>query len=192
MPSHSNDRPTDSTPQSRAKSGGAPCRLLIGEQGQRRFRIHCRDYPIEAEHLSLILKEAGFEHPVKAAVPSQQLSGAFWFDSGSAKQFVGGVIVECNKVRHLVWIDAVSLPNLFGTVACDFVAPRRGELKEIPIVAGDKAAPPARSSATTAAARKSAASYPAAWGSQTRVRRQVPARHSVARPDYHSNSRPLR
>ena len=45
---------------------GTPCRLLIGEQGERRFCIHGRDQPIQAKHLSLSLKETGFEDPPQA------------------------------------------------------------------------------------------------------------------------------
>ena len=48
------------------------------------------------------------------------------------------------KSRHLLWIDAISFPNLFGPDAREFAAPRRvqdccvcrGELKRIPIAAG--------------------------------------------------------
>ena len=77
------------------------------------------------------------------SVPLQQLGRAFWPDSGSARQFVRGVPAERNKVRHLVWIDAVSLPDLLRPDARYFPAPRRiedrrarrGELKGIPIAA---------------------------------------------------------
>jgi hypothetical protein len=57
---------------------------LISERGERRFRIHCRDQPIKAEHLSLSFKEAGFEDALKRAVPPQQLRGAFWPDARQA------------------------------------------------------------------------------------------------------------
>jgi hypothetical protein len=121
----------------------SPCRLLIGERGQRRFRIHRRDQLIEAEHLSLSLKETGLEDPIKRAVPLHQLGRAFWPDSGSARQFVRRVPAERDEVRHLVWIDAISLLDLFGPNTGYFPAPRRvqdrcarrGELKRIPIAA---------------------------------------------------------
>jgi hypothetical protein len=71
------------------------------------------------------------------------LGRAFWPDSGSARQFVRGVSAERNKVRHLVWIDVVSLPDLLRPDARYFPTPRRvqdrrprrGELKRIPIAA---------------------------------------------------------
>ena len=116
---------------------------LNHECGERGFHIHCRDQPIKAEHLSLSLKEIGFEDALKRAVPLYQLSGAFWSNSGSTRQFVGGITAERNEVRHLVWIDAISLPDLFRANARYFPAPRRvedcrarrGELKRIPIAA---------------------------------------------------------
>jgi hypothetical protein len=106
---------------------GTPCRLLIGEQGERRFCIHGRDQPIQAKHLSLSLKETGFEDPLKRAVPLHQLSGAFWSDSGGARQFVGRVPPSRNEVRHLLGIDAISLPDLFRPDARNFPATRRVE-----------------------------------------------------------------
>jgi hypothetical protein len=78
------------------------------------------DQPIEAEHLSLSFKETGLEDPLKGTVP---LSGAFRADSGSARQFVRRVTTERNEVRHLVWIDALSLPDLFRPDARYFPAP---------------------------------------------------------------------
>jgi hypothetical protein len=89
------------------------------------------------------LKETGFEDAIKRSLPLQQLSGALWPDSGSAGQFVRGIAAERNEVRHLVWIDAVSLPDLLRPDARYFPAPRRvqdrcarrGELKRIPIAA---------------------------------------------------------
>ena len=101
-----------------------PMSLLISERRERRFRIHCRDQPIKAEHLSLSLKETCIKDPIKRAVPPQQLRGAFWPDPGSARQFVRGITSERDKVRHLVWIDAISLPDLFGADAREFAAPR--------------------------------------------------------------------
>ena len=90
------------------------------------------------------LKETRLKDPVKRAVPSQQLSGAFRPDPGCARQFVRRVTAERNKVRHLLWIDAISLPDLFGPDAREFATPRRvkdrcgrrGELKGISIAAG--------------------------------------------------------
>ena len=93
-------------PRSTRVGSASPCRLLIGERGQRRSRIPYRDQPIEAEHLSLSLKETGLQDPIKRAVPLHQLSGAFWSHSGSAKQFVRRITAQRNEVRHLVWIDA--------------------------------------------------------------------------------------
>ena len=89
------------------------------------------------------MKETGFEDAIKRSVPLHQLSGALWPDSGSAGQFVRGITAERNEVRHLVWIDAVSLPDLLRPDARYFPAPRRvqdrrarrGELKRIPIAA---------------------------------------------------------
>jgi hypothetical protein len=42
------------------------------------------------------------------------LGRAFWPDPGSARHLVGRVTAERNEVRHLVWMDAISLLNLFG------------------------------------------------------------------------------
>jgi len=55
------------------------------------------------------------------------------------------IAAERNEVRHLFWIDAISLPDLFGPNARNFAAPRRvqdrcawrGELKSIPIAVRD-------------------------------------------------------
>ena len=55
-----------------------------------------------------------------------------------------GVTAKRDKVRHLLWINAISLPDLFGPDARKFTTPRRvkdrcasrGELKKIPIAAG--------------------------------------------------------
>ncbi len=88
-------------------------------------------------------KETSFEDGIKCAVPLHQLSGALWADSSSARQFVGRVTAERNEVRNLVWIDAISLPDLVRPNARDFAAPRRvqdcrarrGELKRIPVAA---------------------------------------------------------
>ena len=82
--------------------------------------------------------------PIKRAVPPQQLRGAFWPDPGRARQFVRRITAERNEVRHLVWINAISLPDLFGPDAREFATPRRvedrrarrGELKGIPIATG--------------------------------------------------------
>src|SRR5580704_5216742 len=114
MPSHANGPPTDLAPNRARRSMLrpilAPDRRARG--GDRRLRIHCRDQPIEAEHVGLSLKETGLKDSIKRAVPLHQLGRAFWPDSGSAGQFVGGIAAERNKVRHLVWSDAVSLPDL--------------------------------------------------------------------------------
>jgi hypothetical protein len=67
---------------------------LIGERGQRRFRIHRRDQPIEAQHLSLSLKETGCDNSLERAVTSDQLSGAFWLNPGRARQFVRRITAE--------------------------------------------------------------------------------------------------
>lgn len=69
-------------------------RLLIREQGPRRCRIHRRDQPIEAEHLSLGLKEICLKDPIKRAVASHQLRGAFWLNPGCARQFVRRITAE--------------------------------------------------------------------------------------------------
>ena len=89
-----------------------------------RLRIHRRDQPIKAEHLSLSLKKTGIKDPFKRAVPPQQLSSAFRPDPGCARQFVRRVTAERNEVRNLVWIDAISLPDLFGADARKFTTPR--------------------------------------------------------------------
>ena len=83
------------------------------------------------------LKETCLKGPIKRAVPTQELSGAFRTHSGSARQFVRRITAERNEVRHLVWID------LFRPDARYFPAPRRVEdrcarrrkLKGIPIAA---------------------------------------------------------
>ena len=90
------------------------------------------------------MKETCIKDPIKRPVPPQQLRGAFWPDPGSARQFVRGITSERDKVRHLVWIDAISLLDLFGPDAREFATPRRvqdtrawrGELKGIAIAAG--------------------------------------------------------
>jgi hypothetical protein len=46
---------------------------------------------------------------------------------GSARKFVRGITAERNEVRHLVWIDAISLPDLFGPDARYFPTPRRAD-----------------------------------------------------------------
>jgi hypothetical protein len=92
----------------------------------------------------LSLKETRLKDHIKRAVPSQQLRSAFWSDSGSPRHFVRRVPAESNKVRHLVWIDAIPFPDLFGPDARKFPAPRGiedgctgwGELKGISIAAG--------------------------------------------------------
>jgi hypothetical protein len=98
---------------------------LIREQGERRFRIHCCDQPLEAEHLSLSWKETGFEDAIKGAVPLHELSGAFWSGTGGTRQFVGRIAAQRNEIQHLVWIDAIPLPDPFGPNAWDF-PPRDG------------------------------------------------------------------
>ena len=87
---------------------------------ERRFRIHRRDQPIEAEHLSLSLKETCIKDPIKRAVPPQQLRGAFCPDPGSAMQFVRRITAKRNKVRNLGWIDGISWPDLFGAEGREF------------------------------------------------------------------------
>ena len=66
-------------------------------------------------------------------------------DPGSARHFVRRITAERDEVRHSVWIDAISLPDLFRPDARDF-PPRdgiedrrawRGELKGISIAASD-------------------------------------------------------
>jgi hypothetical protein len=117
---------------------------LISEWGERRFRIHRRDQPKEAEHPSPGLKKTGLMDPIKRAVSSQQLSGPFWPDSSGARQFVRRVTAERDEVRYSLWINAITLPHLLGPDAREFTAPRRvqnrcvrrGELKGISITAG--------------------------------------------------------
>ena len=46
---------------------------------------------------------------------------------GRARQFVRGVASERDEVRHLVCIDAISLPGLFGPDAREFATRRRVE-----------------------------------------------------------------
>jgi hypothetical protein len=65
----------------------------------------------------MCLKEIGLEDAIKRAVPPQQLRSAFRPDPGGARQFVGRVTAERDKVRYLLWIDAISLPDLFGPYA---------------------------------------------------------------------------
>jgi hypothetical protein len=98
---------------------------LIGKRWQRRFRIHRRDQPIEAEHLSLSLKETCIKDTIKRVASPQLLRGAFRPDAGRAGQFVRRVAAESDKVRHLLWIDAISLPHLLGPDTREFGAPRR-------------------------------------------------------------------
>src|ERR1700722_9969049 len=127
LPFHPNGRPTDLAPKCARGSRLRPMSALNHECGERGFHIHCRDQPIKAEHLSLSSKEACAKDPIKRAIPPQQLRGAFWPDAGRARQFVRRVTAERNEVRHLVWINAISLPDLFGPDAREFATPRRVE-----------------------------------------------------------------
>jgi hypothetical protein len=70
----------------------------------------------------LSFKETGLKDSIKRAVPLHQLGRAFWPDSGSARQFIRGVTAERDEVRHSVWIDAVSLPDLLRPDARYFPA----------------------------------------------------------------------
>jgi hypothetical protein len=70
------------------------------------------------------LKKTGTKDPIKRAVPPQQLRSAFRPDPGRARQFVRGITSERNEVRNLVWIDGISLPDLFGPDARKFTTPR--------------------------------------------------------------------
>jgi len=97
---------------------------LISEGGQRRFRIHRRDQPKKAERLSLSWKKTGIKDAIKRAVPPQQLRCAFRPYSGRARQFVRRVTAESDEVRHLLWVDAISLPDLFGPDAREFATAR--------------------------------------------------------------------
>ena len=58
-----------------------------------------------------------------AAATAQRVSAR----PGGARQFVRRVTAKRDKVRHLLWINAISLPNLFGPDAREFAAPRRVE-----------------------------------------------------------------
>ena len=101
------------------------------------------DRSIEAEHLRLTWEETRVKDAIKRSVPPHQLRPTFWPNPGSARQFVGRITAERNEVRHLFWIDAISLPDLLGPDPRNFAAPRReedrcalrGELKSIPIAA---------------------------------------------------------
>ena len=70
------------------------------------------------------MKETGFEDTIKRAVPPQQLRSAFRADAGRARQFVRRIPAERDEVRHLIWIDAISLPDLFRPDAREFTTPR--------------------------------------------------------------------
>jgi hypothetical protein len=62
---------------------------------------------------------------IKRVASPQLLRGAFRPDAGRAGQFVRRVAAESDKVRHLLWIDAISLPHLLGPDTREFGAPRR-------------------------------------------------------------------
>jgi hypothetical protein len=66
----------------------------------------------------------GAKDGIKRSVPPQQLRCAFRSDAGRARQFIRRVTAERDKVRHLLWIDAISLPDLFGLNARNLSAPR--------------------------------------------------------------------
>jgi hypothetical protein len=91
------------------------------------------------------LKETCIKDAIKRSVPPHQLSCVYWPDSGRARQFVRRVTAERDKVRHLLWINAIPLLDLFGPDAREFAAPRRvqdsrawrNELEGISITAGD-------------------------------------------------------
>ena len=70
------------------------------------------------------MKQTRLTDPMKRAVPSHQLSGAFRTDSRGVRQFVRRITAERDKVRHLVWINAISFPHLFGPDARYSAAPR--------------------------------------------------------------------
>src|SRR3984957_8264637 len=124
--------------------GSATRRLLIGKQRQRRFRVHRGD-PSDK------LPGAAGVEPKRAAQLVQRYrtldgvleAGLFKTQADMAPPLSVDRDAERNKVRHLVWIDAVSLPDLLRPDARYFPAPRRvqdrrarrGELKRIPIAA---------------------------------------------------------
>jgi hypothetical protein len=58
---------------------------LICKRGERRFRIHSRDQPIEAERLPLSCEQTGVEDAIKRSVPPQQLRSAFRPDPGRSR-----------------------------------------------------------------------------------------------------------
>ena len=69
----------------------------------------------------------GAKDGIKRSVPPQQLRCAFRSDAGRARQFVRRVAAERDKVRHLLWINAISFPNLFRPDEREFAAARRIE-----------------------------------------------------------------
>jgi hypothetical protein len=70
------------------------------------------------------LKEPCIKDAIKRSVPPQQLRCAFRADAGRARQFVRRIPAERDEVRHLIWIDAISLPDLFRPDAREFTTPR--------------------------------------------------------------------
>ena len=146
VPFHPRDHPADLAPNGAQGSMLRPMSVPDRRARAARLRIHRRDQPKETEHSNLTLKETRLNDPIKRAVPRRQPRGAFWLDPGSARQFVGRITPERNEVRHSVWINTISFPDLFGPDARYFPAPRRvqdrcarlGELKRIPIATRHK------------------------------------------------------
>ena len=107
---------------------------------------------------------------VERPVTSHEVGSAFWTDPGGAGQFIGRIAAKRDEVGYLFRVDAVSLPDLFGADARDFAGPhgiedrraRRGQLKRVPISAGDKDSPARALLGGSRGGKKSSASNPGA------------------------------
>jgi hypothetical protein len=96
----------------------------------------------------------------------KQVSGIPWTNAASAGQLVGRIAAKRDEIWHLFRIDTVTLPDLCWADPRDLTAAQRvqdcrrfgGKRNVSRSPLATSAVPPRRSSAATAAARKSSAS----------------------------------
>jgi hypothetical protein len=81
----------------------------------------------------------------------KQVSGTLWTNAASAGQLVGRIAAKRDEIRHLLRIDAITLPDFGWADARDLTAAQRvqdcrrfgGKLKCVPITARDQRRPAA-------------------------------------------------
>jgi hypothetical protein len=158
-----------------------------------RPRIHRGDQSIETQRLPFSSEQTAVKDPIKRPVSPHQLSGTLWPDPGRARQFVGRITAERNEVRHLFWIDAISLPDLSQGRCAQFRRPVTGrgslcvarQAEKNP----DRRSPPmlSRLCAPQRQRRRRESRRPGTlglWRSQIRSRQLIRAGHSAARSDH--------